>query len=239
MIDVHAHILPAMDDGAKDVPVSVAMLKMLAEQGVTDVIATPHFNPRYNDSIEQFLTYRERSYKELSSSIAGINDLPRIRLGAEATVCVDMAKFPDIGKLCIEGTRYMLTEIDIRSFGDWFYNTVFEIRTKHDIIPIIAHIDRYIGILRSRTIIKILELGCVVQFNASAFLNGAVRRKLIPLIRQYPEQICLVGSDCHNTGTRKPRFDKFVQKADKYMGEGFLNYIEKRSKMLLEGKLIY
>ena len=43
MIDFHSHILPAMDDGSKNIEESLQMLRMLQEQGVERVIATPHF----------------------------------------------------------------------------------------------------------------------------------------------------------------------------------------------------
>jgi protein-tyrosine phosphatase len=47
MIDIHTHILPAVDDGAKDLEQSLAMLRMAADAGTTDVVATCHSNPRY------------------------------------------------------------------------------------------------------------------------------------------------------------------------------------------------
>ena len=43
MIDFHSHILPEMDDGSKDAKMSLAMLQMEREQGVTEVVFTPHF----------------------------------------------------------------------------------------------------------------------------------------------------------------------------------------------------
>ena len=49
MTDFHSHILPGVDDGSKDVEMSVAMLRTLAEQGVDRVVATPHFYPRRED----------------------------------------------------------------------------------------------------------------------------------------------------------------------------------------------
>ena len=45
-IDIHSHILPGLDDGARDREVSFCMLKMAAENGITDIIATPHFHYR-------------------------------------------------------------------------------------------------------------------------------------------------------------------------------------------------
>ncbi len=239
MIDAHSHILPAIDDGAQNVETSVALLQMLARQGVSDVIATPHFKPSMDADIESFLKARSEAYNELMSAISGRSDLPRIILGAEASICVEMADIEELGKLCIEGTGYMLTELDMSSFGSWVFNTLYEIRLKREITPIIAHIDRYIHVLRRDTIKELMALGLPVQVNLSGLFHRSVRKDLINLIHTYPDQICLVGSDCHDAVYRKPEFDKFSRKADKLLGEGFLGYVEDRSKKLISGKIIY
>ena len=54
MIDFHSHILPEMDDGSKDVKMSLAMLQMEREQGVTEVVFTPHFYAQ-QDTVAHFL----------------------------------------------------------------------------------------------------------------------------------------------------------------------------------------
>lgn len=239
MIDVHTHILPAIDDGATNVAVSVNMLKMLDRQGVTDVVATPHFKPSFISSVDRFLLERDKSHKLLLNDISGMSNLPRVRLGAEVTLCVDMARLENLERLCIEGTPYLLVEFDISSFDNWVYNTLFEIRVRRYVIPIIAHIDRYFGVLRHETIKKIMDLGCPTQFNASSLIKLATRAKTVNLIREYPEQICLVGSDCHDVIWRKPEMDKFAAKADKIVGEGFLDYLQNRSQAMLDGKIIY
>ncbi len=239
MIDVHSHVLPGIDDGAKDVNTSVAMLEILARQGVTEVVATPHFKPRFDAETDTFLSARKEAYDELMQHTFGRTDLPKVRLGAEVTICVEMAQMNDLPRLCIEGTDYLLTEIDINSFGSWTYNTLYEMRIKQSVTPIIAHIDRYIHVLRHSAIKDLIDLGCPVQFNASALLHRSIRKDMINLIERYPEQICLVGSDCHDTVYRKPEFDKFLKKADKYLGEGFTGFLEDRASKLLAGKVIY
>ena len=48
VVDIHSHVLPGIDDGSKSLTESVALLKMEEEQGVTHVVATPHFYARYD-----------------------------------------------------------------------------------------------------------------------------------------------------------------------------------------------
>ena len=57
IIDFHTHVLPGIDDGSCNVEESIALLRKEAEQGITHVIATPHFYPRY-DTPEHFLERR-------------------------------------------------------------------------------------------------------------------------------------------------------------------------------------
>ena len=58
MVDFHSHILPALDDGSSSVEESIALLKMLSEQGVSAVCATPHFNAN-RTTVDEFLAARQ------------------------------------------------------------------------------------------------------------------------------------------------------------------------------------
>ena len=67
MIDFHSHILPEMDDGSKDAKMSLAMLQMEREQGVTEVVFTPHFYAQ-QDTVAHFLKKREQSVRRLEAA---------------------------------------------------------------------------------------------------------------------------------------------------------------------------
>ena len=60
IIDFHSHILPGIDDGSRNVEESIALLRKEAEQGITHVIATPHFYPQH-DTPERFLKRRNEA----------------------------------------------------------------------------------------------------------------------------------------------------------------------------------
>ena len=60
-LDIHTHILPNVDDGAKNMETAIKLLEMLKEQGVTDVVATPHFYPD-EDNAEEFAKTVETAY---------------------------------------------------------------------------------------------------------------------------------------------------------------------------------
>ena len=68
MIDFHSHILPAMDDGSKNIEESLQMLRMLQEQGVERVIATPHFYADENPP-DVFLRRRADAWEHLRAHL--------------------------------------------------------------------------------------------------------------------------------------------------------------------------
>ena len=67
MTELHCHILPGIDDGAKDLECSLALLREEKNQGVESIVFTPHFNFE-KISIEDFVTARENAYRQLSEN---------------------------------------------------------------------------------------------------------------------------------------------------------------------------
>ena len=67
MIDFHSHVLPGMDDGAKDTDESLALLRLTKEQGIDGIVATPHFYPD-RENPEDFLLRRSHLFHRRSSS---------------------------------------------------------------------------------------------------------------------------------------------------------------------------
>lgn len=66
LIDIHSHIIPDVDDGARNFAESLMMLEMMVEQGVTDVVATPHVNSNatratWERQVSQFKLLKEKA----------------------------------------------------------------------------------------------------------------------------------------------------------------------------------
>jgi len=71
LVDFHSHILPGVDDGSASIEESLKMLQAEAGQGITHVVATPHFYPRYDDP-ERFLERRNAASEALQQLTRGI-----------------------------------------------------------------------------------------------------------------------------------------------------------------------
>lgn len=208
LIDWHSHILPGIDDGSRSLEESLALLELEAAQGINRIIATPHFYAQY-DQPEAFLEKRKKSACQLRRAMAGRLGLPRITLGAEVYFFWGMGRSDLLPKLAIEGTRYILVEMPQPPWSEDMYRELEEIRAFHGLIPIIAHIDRYIRPFHTYGIPqRLAAMPVVIQANASFFLDRKTKNMALKMVEK--GQIHVLGSDCHNLTTRPPRLGEAV-----------------------------
>ncbi len=222
--DFHSHILPGVDDGSLDVEMSLAMLRMEAAQGISCVIATPHFYPQY-DSPDRFLERRDRALARLLEAMEPEPGLPELLLGAEVYFFRGMSQSDQLRRLTIAGKNCILIEMPPPPWTAEMYRELSDIWTQRGILPIVAHIDRYISPLRTHGIPESLaRMPVLVQANASFFLDkrtGWMARQLLKA-----GWIHLLGSDCHNITTRKPNLGDALQCIRRRLGEAALEQLE-------------
>ena len=233
MIDTHSHILPGLDDGSRNIDESIAMLKILKEQEITHVIATPHFKMTdKSNSIDEFITKRNESYQKLKNEIdrQGL-DLPKIFLGAEVLLTMDFVEAKNKEKLCIENTNIMLIELPYYEWQSWILRMLSDLCNDNNIEPIIAHADRYVDFISSDMFDKLFNLGYKTQVNAEFVDSKARIKKLKKWLKS--GQICYIGSDSHGTDFRPPTFDSYFNKIKKVAGEAFINNVSKHSTELI------
>ena len=229
--DFHSHILPGMDDGSGDIPESLKMLRMEAEQGIGTVIATPHFYARY-DTPETFLENRAEAERKLREAMASVPDLPEIRMGAEVHYFPGMSESEFLPLLTIENSDYLLLELPMSPWPDSMYREMAAIYERQGIIPIIAHVDRYIAPFRTHGIPRRLaELPVLVQANAGFFLNCSTAAMALRLLKN--EKIHLLGSDCHNLADRPPKLGAAVKKIRQKLPEDVLSWIAEYQNRVL------
>ena len=218
--DFHSHILPGIDDGSSSVEESLAMLRMEAEQGIARVVATPHFYPRY-ETPESFLSKREEAEAKLRAAMAEEAGLPELLVGAEVYYFRGISEMESLPELAIRGTNFVLIEMPASPWPDTVYRELAGIREKRGLIPIVAHIDRYIAPLHTHGIPKRLEkLPVLVQANADFFLQRSTYRMALKMLKA--EQIHLLGSDCHNLESRRPNLGDVRKRIEKKLGNEVL-----------------
>lgn len=202
LTDFHSHVLPGIDDGSPDLEISIAMLEREWQQGIRRVVATPHFYPRYEDP-DRFLRRRNQAETALRRCLEGRNDLPELLIGAEVYYFRGISESEWLPELTVQGTEAVLIEMPPAPWTDTMLRELADIRDRWGYTPIIAHIDRYIGPLRTFDLPrKLQQLPVLVQANASFFLERRTASMAMKMLKA--DQIQLLGSDCHNLTDRTP-----------------------------------
>lgn len=230
LLDIHSHILPNVDDGAKDLDTSVELLKMMKEQGITDVIATPHFYAS-EDNLEDFNERITSSYNTLKKTVEEL-DLPEIHLGAEVFYFHGIRKSAGIRSLCLARTEYLLLELPNCSLDGNIIKNIIEINSNLGIIPIIAHIERY---SKERGFKKLLELIekeiAYAQVNALSVLQPPYSKTVNKLMKN--GYISFIATDTHSVVNRPPLMDLALNEVEKNFGKKYSDmYIANSDKLL-------
>lgn len=232
MIDLHTHILPNIDDGAFNVETALQMTEALYSQGVSMAVCTPHFDPS-STAVEDFVRKRSFALSKMWGS--------RIRLlpASETLFHEYLFHLMDLSELCINNTRYLLLELPYqKKYETIVFDHIKRLMDYYNIIPVIAHIERYPGI-KERHMKTLLNMGCLLQLNGEAVLNEKTRSKALHYLKK--EYIGVIGSDCHDLQKRPPdlsrAFDLIRKKLGAaccerldYNGECIVNGIELRKK---------
>ena len=223
VIDFHSHILPRVDDGSKSLGMSLEMLRMEAEQGIRHVVATPHFYPRY-DTPERFLRRRAEAEKILREELQKFPELPDLIMGAEVYYFPGISDCEAISELTIGENKCILIEMPGGSWTDTMFRELEGLYVKQGLLPVVAHIDRYISRFHNHEILKRLaSLPVLIQANAEFFLNRRTSAFALRMLKK--EGIHLLGSDAHNLTSRKPNLGETVRLIEKRLGDQPLDAI--------------
>ena len=237
VIDFHSHILPGIDDGARNLDVSLAMLEKIREQKIDYMAATPHFYAS-QDQIEKFLDNRERAWDAFWNVIQqkNIKDRPKFLLGSEVAFFDGISRARDIEKLTIQGTNLMLLEMPFEVWNSQQIKEVEYLIKERKLQILIAHLDRFLLIPGNKKWIKeLLELPVFIQINADAFDSWMHTRNLVKLFKEGKAHV--LGSDCHGAHHRVPNLQDGRDILEKKAGNEVLEQIDRQGEKLLSAIL--
>lgn len=193
LIDIHSHILPCVDDGAKDLETSLKLIKMMQSQGITDIIATPHFYPD-EDTLKDFNLRVKTAYNLLKTS--GY-DLPNIIIGCELFYFSGISKSEHISKFTLGKSNYILIEPNPCALGRNLMSELLFLRDVLNLTPIVAHVERYYKYRNFKEFVKFIkENEILCQVNASSFLDKYYNRILKKLFKE--QVITFIATDTHS-----------------------------------------
>lgn len=201
VLDIHSHILPNVDDGAKDVEESLALLKMSYEQGIKCIVATPHFDAN-EENIEGFKEVTEKAYQEIADFATG-KKIPEIYLGSEVYYFRNIGKSSGIRELTLGKSNYILLELPLCSIDSQILKDITDINRFQGLVPIIAHIERYSKMKGYKKLLKLVSTGtCLAQINASSVLFEGYQKIACKLLKK--GYVSFVASDAHSVEHRPP-----------------------------------
>ena len=200
MVDIHSHILPTVDDGAKSWEMAVEMCRMAAADGITQMVATPHSNHEYRYDRRS----HENSLAQLRDRIGGVIELS---LGCDFHLSFDniVALRKNPSEFCIGGTNYLLVEFSDFGVSRQLLQTLEEFLDS-GLTPIITHPERN-RMLQQKpdTIVDMAGLGCGIQVTASSFTGfwGSGPKKIAEWLLK-KGAVHVLATDSHDTQHRTP-----------------------------------
>ncbi len=201
MIDIHSHIIPSIDDGSKSIEMTLEMLEGAQKDGINQIVATPHYIRGY---AEENIS-RVKKWVEYINSIVKKNNMNiNIYCGQEiyfTNNILDDYFQNNIGT--INGTRYMLIEFPMHKMDDEIFEKIYELQIR-DIIPIIAHPERYEYFIEKPFMInEFIKEGYLFQMN-----SGSISGRYGKNVKKTSELFLrnniynFIGSDAHNNFDR-------------------------------------
>ena len=231
--DFHIHALPDIDDGSKDSAQSILMLKEAGYQNISKVVLTPHFYPS-SQNIKEFLNARTHAKVILYQRINEIGNvqLPQIRLGAECAYVRGIEHYPDIEKLCVENTNYLLLEMPYGEWTDTLFEDLYRLRI-NGVNTMIAHPDRFWHqISKYNAMQAMYELECILQVNAYSFIKWHGRKNCLSLLESGIP--CVLGSDMHAPADGTQKISDAMHMIDRKMGRITSIKVQEISDAILE-----
>ncbi len=209
-IDIHCHIIPHVDDGARSSNQALNMINIAYKNGIRTMIATPHYEVgRYEDNKEEI----EKYYLKLKALVQKKYPDFNILLGNEIFFSYGVVDSLNENKInTMAGSRYVLVEFSPNDRLEYINKSLYEL-ISGGYIPILAHAERYYEVMESLdNVEKLVDAGVYIQINSGTIAgrNGrGIRRKVMKLIKN--DLVHFVGTDAHSDGHRSPELTECVK----------------------------
>ncbi|HEY0222622.1 MAG TPA: CpsB/CapC family capsule biosynthesis tyrosine phosphatase [Lactovum miscens] len=238
MIDIHCHILPEIDDGAKTVEDTLTMLKVAIEEGITVITATPHHNPKYKNERSLILQKVQEVEQIIKENNLPIQVLP----GQEVRVYGEViADFKDNKLLtAADNSRFMLIEFPSDHVPGYASHLFYQMQS-NGLQPILVHPERNSAIIENPNILyDLVNQGVLSQITASS-VTGYFGRKIQKLTYQIIQNNLthFIASDAHNMASRSFKMKEALKIVEDEFGFELSEYYKKNSEQVVIDGQIY
>ncbi|MHB1418340.1 MAG: tyrosine-protein phosphatase [Bacillota bacterium] len=218
MIDLHTHVLPGIDDGARDWEVALKMLEGFSACEMQTIVATPHFMDGYCSTPEEVRSLCNKLQQKAAAEGLEIEVLPGMEVYLSPGI-PEMLRKNEL--LTINDTgKYMLVELPFQEVPAYTQRVIFELLIQN-VTPVIAHPERNTEIEKDPNLmLRLLEKGALAQVNAGSLtglFGDRVRRTAETLLTH--NMIHCLASDAHSAVERGPGLGEALQRVKQLLGE--------------------
>lgn len=215
MIDIHSHIIPGIDDGSKNMEMTLEMLRNAERDGTKEIVATPHYLLEYGEStIEEVKVFVEKINSIINEEKINI----KVYSGQEVYFTENILQDYLDGKIgTLNDSRYMLIEFHMNTnvFEENIFDILYELQVRA-IILIIAHPERYRSIIKNPlNINRFIDEGYLFQMDAGSItgLFGKEVKKTAEILLENGIYN-FIGSDAHNIKNRNTGISQAINLAN-------------------------
>lgn len=220
-IDIHSHLLPGIDDGAKDLHTSIEMFRIAEKNSIKKMIMTPHHKPmRHNASPQKILQMIGQMEEMLQEAGIHIQLYPgnEIYFHSDAPVKLEETEICTLAE-----SDYVLVEFGPMDGYDYIRNGIYQM-IAGGYHPVLAHAERYECICKSAERVEdLIQMGCYIQLNAGSIMGQfgfGTKQFTKKLLKQ--KLVHFVATDAHDTEKRAPVIKECAKYIGKKYGEDYM-----------------
>ena len=206
-IDIHCHIMPGVDDGARDAATSLEMLKIAQKSGIEHIVLTPHHKPMHHNVSPD----HNQKYTKALQEMAVKNGID-VKLYSGNEIYYSDETFDELvsGRICtLAGSDYVLVEFHPTNPYKAIHNAIYQVQAA-GYIPILAHVERYSDMVsHSSYVEEMVDMGCYIQVNASSIMGKygfGISHFTKKLLKNH--LVHFVATDAHDTDKRAPKLSE-------------------------------
>ena len=217
MIDIHSHIIPALDDGPADMEASVSLGASAEREGIQAMISTSHSTEVLqvgHAEMRKRLAEVKKAWRE-----AGVNI--RLELGVEIYLRPDTVDDLQAGRLwSLAGSRYVLVEVPYQPWPTYADDALYALQLA-GYVPILAHPERYVAIQEDlNKMYALAQRGILGQVTAAALLgeHGSATKKCAEMLMRH-DMVQFIATDSHSAKWRSPKVREALILAEGMIGQ--------------------
>lgn len=234
MIDLHCHILPGLDDGARNVADSIEMARKAANDGITQILCTPHHNRKYRNPKNRIVLAVEQLQKELDKEKIPI----KLLVGQEVRIHGELLKEIEEDKIVFIDSNhtYVLLEFPVKEIPLYAEKLIESlIEKKH--IPIIVHPECNLEFQRDvNKLVRFLDMGILAQMTAPSIVGryGKKVQKTADKMLKH-RMVQMVASDAHRLEMRNFYLKEAYAYVDEHYGTNRVSEMKQVAKDVTKG----